>query len=149
MLDCKFTMLQYMLKNWKKVNVDIGQTTYLPLLTFVDIWTTTYLPRLVNVVCERPLCVVLVYLHESIFFKAKNCQCEIRIQKIFYSIVIESQRNKMFIETLLFWWMTCMRLDVELAIGLRYVVHCYHNLISNLIRETQWFIFVKFVYNHE
>ena len=95
------------------------------------------------------LCVVLVYLHESIFFKAKNCQCEIRIQKIFCSIVIESQRNKMFIETLLFWWMTCMRLDVELAIGLRYVVHCYHNLISNLIRETQWFIFVKFVYNHE
>ena len=39
----------------KKVNVDIGQTTYLPLLTFVDIWTTTYLPLLVNVVCERPL----------------------------------------------------------------------------------------------
>ena len=39
----------------KKVNVDIGQTSYLPLLTFVDIWTTTYLPRLVHVVCERPL----------------------------------------------------------------------------------------------
>ena len=37
------------------MNIDIGQTTYLPLLTFVDIWTTTYLPRLVNVVCERPL----------------------------------------------------------------------------------------------
>ena len=39
----------------KKVNIDIGQTTYLPLLTFVDIWTTTYLPHLVNVVCEKPL----------------------------------------------------------------------------------------------
>ena len=43
------------LKKLKKVNVDIDQTTYLPLLTFVDIWTTTYLPRLVNVVCEWPL----------------------------------------------------------------------------------------------
>ena len=50
-----------LISNWetlkklkKKVNVDIGQTTYLPLLTFVDIWTTTYLPRLVNIVCERP-----------------------------------------------------------------------------------------------
>ena len=41
----------------KKINVDIGQTTYLPMLTFVDIWTTTYLPRLANVVCERPLIV--------------------------------------------------------------------------------------------
>ena len=39
----------------KKVNIYIGQTTYLPLFTFVDIWTTTYLPPLVNVVCERPL----------------------------------------------------------------------------------------------
>ena len=54
MLDCKFTMLCYKLKIEKTVNVDIGQTTYLPLLTFVDIWTTTYLPHLVNVVCERP-----------------------------------------------------------------------------------------------
>ena len=38
----------------------MGQTTYLPLLTFVDIWTTTYLPRLVNVVCERPLTYITV-----------------------------------------------------------------------------------------
>ena len=49
-------MLRYTLKKIeKKVNVYIGQTTYLPLLTFVDIWTTTYLPRLVNVVCEQHL----------------------------------------------------------------------------------------------
>ena len=43
------------LEKIEKVNVDIGQTTYLPLLTFVDILTTTYLPHLVNVVCEGTL----------------------------------------------------------------------------------------------
>ena len=47
----------------------LGQTTYLPLLTFVDIWTTTYLPLLVNVVCERPL-IALVY-----FFTNLNDDC--------------------------------------------------------------------------
>ena len=35
----------------KKVNADIGQTTYLPP---VDVWISTYLPCLVNIVCERP-----------------------------------------------------------------------------------------------
>ena len=36
----------------KKINFDIGQTTYLPLLTFGQ--PPTYIPRLVNIVWECP-----------------------------------------------------------------------------------------------
>ena len=66
-------MLRYTLKKLKKPqNVDIGQTTYLPLLTFVDIWTTTYLPLLVNVVCERPLKAVHHFLVKYIIIYPFN-----------------------------------------------------------------------------